>query len=440
MKRLLTKLALAGLAFSVAGCGAKPDNKLQTNAAAENTTPTTLSLYVQGVQLTDAEFQNFFVEPLKKKLPYITIQLVRDGKGSSPEDLVASGSFPDLVFTSNVSLFRYKKLDVIQDVSSLMKEQSFDASRIQPVVMDAIRSYAGQGETIALPFSLNVAALLYNKDIFDKFGVTYPKDLMTWDDITELSRKLTRQDQGVDYVGFDPGFPDNIGGGLTIDYVDPKTGKANLDNEQWRKVLNTMKQMYEIPGYITGKDTYSYGTAVFLKEKKLAMFATWLDQFIGKLEDMHKKGDIINWDVASFPNYKEALGKGREVDVHLLAVSKLSKHKEQAFRVVKEVLTDEVQTLVSRSGRVSALANPEMTKGFGADLESLKGKHIEGIFKTVPAKLRVPSEFDVDFARAQLREAGKNVALQKADVNTALRQAQEAADKMIASELEKRKK
>jgi multiple sugar transport system substrate-binding protein len=57
------------------------------------------------------------------------------------------------------------------------------------------------GGLYALPVAMQPSPLIYNKDIFYKFGIAYPKGGITWNETYELSNILTRSDGGVDYRG-----------------------------------------------------------------------------------------------------------------------------------------------------------------------------------------------------------------------------------------------
>lgn len=98
------------------------------------------------------------------------------------------------------------------------------------------------------------------------------------------------------------------------------------------------------------------------------------------------------------------------------------------------MLSNDVQTLITRMGRVSALNNPELEKQFGAELESLKGKNTEGLFKAKPRQLHIPSEYDKDIVKAKLSKAAKDMAISGKDINTALREAEDTANQAIADE------
>jgi multiple sugar transport system substrate-binding protein len=102
----------------------------------------------------------------------------------------------------------------------------------------------------------------------------------------------------------------------------------------------------------------------------------------------------------------------------------------EAFKVINYLTTKEVEMLASRGGRVTSLSDKEVQQSYGAELSTLKGKHLDAIFKTKPAKLQYPSEYN-DIVMDQLNAAFKSVNLNSQDINTALRTAQEAANKTI---------
>jgi multiple sugar transport system substrate-binding protein len=223
----------------------------------------------------------------------------------------------------------------------------------------------------------------------------------------------------------------NVGRGLSLPLIDPQTGKAAVHTESWSKVFQLLKMSYEIPGYLGDNNKYSYGNNAFLKDRTLAMLPNWLGGLIGPLQELDQSGNDFSWDLAPLPNFPEALGTGREIDLHSMMLSSISPLKEQAFQVMSYMLSEEVQTIIARSGRLSVLANPQLEKEFGAELSSLKDKQIANVFKAVPRKLHVPSEFDKDIAIKRLDEAAKDVAVGGVDINSALRNAQAAIDREI---------
>ena len=52
------------------------------------------------------------------------------------------------------------------------------------------------GNIYALPKDHDTIALLYNKAVFDKYGVEYPTDKWTWEDMYEAAKKITEDSNG----------------------------------------------------------------------------------------------------------------------------------------------------------------------------------------------------------------------------------------------------
>lgn len=190
----------------------------------------------------------------------------------------------------------------------------------------------------------------YNKDIFDKFGVPYPKDGMTWDDAFELAKKITREDGGTKYVGFLVHTPLMLMyNQLSLPFLDPKADRAAFTNDKWRVAFENFKRFYEIPGnpYTTAVDDFPKGYA--------AMAVHVSEKMIG----WKQVNPQLNMDFMSVPTFKEAPGTGLQPNVYSLFVSSVSKHKDAAFEAIAHLLSDEVQTQLSKKGLVTPLVNKE---------------------------------------------------------------------------------
>jgi multiple sugar transport system substrate-binding protein len=191
-----------------------------------------------------------------------------------------------------------------------------------------------------------------------------------------------------------------------------------------------LKQIKDIPG-----NTSTVGAnKSFETDRTLAML-TSAGARVGELEALENQGKGMNWDIASIPYFKEAPGKGYEVAPHNLLISATSKHKDEAFKVITLVTNDERQLAMSRQGRFTSLNDLKAKQEFGADLKSLKGKNLKPLLNYQAAPSAPNSKY-ATLARNQIDPAMKKVLDGKADINTALREAEEAADKAIAAEME----
>lgn len=423
MKRFWPLIMVLTLLAAAVGCSKGTTDSEGGNEKPVAPDPVTLTLYMHSA----FPIQDLIMEAVHKKYPHITIQPQVRQKGQMPEDLVAAGSFPDLIYNSTPWYSEYLDLSVLQDMTALVKKNNFDIGKLDPLAIDAIRMWGDKGELYALPIYRNFAVLYYNKDLFDKFGIPYPKDGMTWKEATDLAAKLTRTDGGVNYKGLDASESYSAVSQLSTPFVKPD-GKANLQHESFVVALNKLKTIYDIPGNKPGINMSEFYKGT------VAMSTFW--NVVGNLEDMHKKGVTLNWDMVTMPTYDQAPGKSFQVDSHNLSISSLSRHKEEAFQVIAYMTSKEMQTEISKNGYVSSLVDPELEKTFGANLQSLKGKNIPAIFKLKSAPLYKITAYD-SIVMGELGQALNEVLENTKDVNTALRDANDRADKLLEQKKKK---
>lgn len=430
MRSACTALLAAVLLSATVGCGGGgPNDEAKGTGPAEETKPqpapepVTLTLYMQSA----FPIQELIVDVVRKKYPHITLQPLLRQTGQLPADLVAAGTFPDLIYSSTPWYSEYKNLRVLQNLNEWIAKNKYEAGKLDPLAIEALKMWGDQGELYALPIYRNFAVLYYNKDLFDKFGVPYPLDGMTWKQAAETAVKLTRTDGGVAYKGLDASSPYSAISQLTTPLVRAD-GRANLLDERFALALNNLKTIYTIPGNSRGRNMQDFYKGT------VAMSTFW--NVLGNFEDLHKQGVSLNWDMVTMPTYEQAPGKSFQVDSHNLSVSSLSKHKDVAFQVIAYLTSKEVQMEISRNGYMSSLTDPEPQNVFGENLQSLKGKNKAAIFKLPSAPMYKVSAYDSAII-AELDKALVEVLTTGKDVNTALRDANDRADKLLEQERSK---
>jgi multiple sugar transport system substrate-binding protein len=365
------------------------------------------------------------IDPVKKKYPNITLDIVPTGKGSQLGDLIAAGTIPDMYTGYTGQMAGLNEMEVFSDITPLAKKMNVDLGRFEPVILDSIRASGKNNELYGLPFNVQLNATYYNRDIFDKFGVPYPKDGMTWDDTIELAKKVTRSDGGVQYRGLDQESFARIFYPRSLNMVDPKTNTAHVNNEEWKKVLELGKKIMSIPGNMRKSSENAINQ--FEKTRTLAMMTT-----INRISNMIEAGKTgLNWDVAQFPSYNDLPNQYGMVDPWIMFILKTSKHPEAAMEVLDVMTSKEVQLQMAKdTAKMSPLKDPELKKALGANIPELKDKHLQSIFKSHPGKNPSFSKF---YGPAQKAIRGNmwDYIQGKKDINTALRDAQEEITKLI---------
>ena len=436
MKRMGIPCTLLALVIStsvLAGCEAtqKKDTAgsgaaaVQAAIAVPND-PVTLTFFVHAVRLTDREFQNFIVEPVKKKHPNITLEKLN----GNLEQMIASGNVPDLILTDNDWFSVLRTLDLPQDLTELNRQFQTDFGKFVPELVQASRQLTDDGNVYAIPFSMNMGALFYNRDLFDRFGMPYPTDDMSWDEVLDISRKLTRNESGVQYIGWEPGFPDAIASPYTQPFVDPQTNKAVIDTDVYRKVFDLMKKVYDQPGFIGPNAQFKYTPKDFIVNQKVGMMTEWSIKMMGDLIDSVEAGTSFNWDMATIPNFEDRAGKGRHLLANMMVISKTSQYKPQAMQVLQTVVSTEAQTIQARSARVPVLTDPAVVQQYGKDFSWLANKNTASLFKFKASPIPRPHMYDKE-VQSIIRAIPKDISVGNKDINTALHEAQEKADKRL---------
>ncbi|MFE5319120.1 ABC transporter substrate-binding protein [Paenibacillus sp. NPDC056579] len=442
MKKLYVTMLALCCTVSLAGCSgsAKPADTPAVSETKPNDAipelskdPVTVKIMASGGMFSDDEVQKYIVEPVKKKYPQITIERINASASKLPE-LISAGEIPDIVANypgpMGSNLAEYK---LIYNMEPLMKKYRFDTSRFAPEALETLKIAGGQDYLAGLPAYTNSFALFYNKDVFDKFGIPYPKEGMYWDEVAELAKQLTRTDNGVAYRGI---FPDGIGRiqqQLSIPFADFNTNKSLLANDSWKEAFTIWGSLFKIPGLTEGD------FAVPNAGKNQTAFASGTLAMIASHSNLLNtlKTSPINWDMVTYPQHRKAPGIGQRLDSPILSISEQSKVKDAAFLVLDTILSDEVQKEMMRGGRLTVLKDEKLRAEFGKGLKEFEGKNLAAMTKlkfAVMTPFKYLPDGEVDKV---LSKAFNAYIIDQTDMNTALRTADEEMNKLIQDKLRK---
>jgi multiple sugar transport system substrate-binding protein len=393
--------------------------------------PYTMTIFTAGV--SQEEFDKRFSATLKQKFPHVTIEYIMSGKGQTISDLVAANKIPDIIRTDVPTLQTgYLDYKIGYDLTEMVKKYKYDVNRFNKVFIDEIVDAGGTGALYGLPVPPYFPqALYYNKDLFDKFGVAYPKDGMTWDELHELAKKMTRVDGGTVYRGFSANpvntLRDNV---LSLPILSP-TADGLHDSAKWSTLFQNLLRFYQIPSN-TIESTSSLEDKAFNKGN------------VALMTNQHNIYLVIppevNWDIVSYPKFNDGPNLMPQRGPAYWAITNTSKHKDEAFEMIMAMLSDESQISDSKLGIPTTLNNPEIAKVLGQSDPIYSKKNMNAINFYKPANYtpkRKMGEVTVPGGTQQnlVGNAFIEVAQGKKDINTALRE----IDEKLKAELEKEK-
>ncbi|GAA4858830.1 ABC transporter substrate-binding protein [Paenibacillus vulneris] len=414
------------LTLFVTACssGANPaatTSKEETPAVKNSQEPVELVVYNASNSTATAEafMDSDIGKEIKAKFPQVTIKFIATGKGTTPNELIVSGQPVDLILCSIFSFPSLADTQLLYDISELIKKNSYDLNRLGPNTVEFQKQFGGG--IYGFPVASAPTALFYNKDIFDKFGVPYPKDGMTWDETYELAKKMTRTDAGTNYYGFATRYPFMYNTNqLSLSYYNPTTQSVQVTDDKFRLFMENFTRFSQIPG------NEKANTDMFGKEKNVAMMAYQIGRW-----------DFDSWDMVSMPTFKEAPGIGPQDYATYMNIASTSKNKDLAFEILRALTSDEYQMKISKAGTLPVVTTPEVIKAFGQSADgsngrNFKGKHVEAFFAKERAKPSFVTKYD-DIIAKRMTTAFNAIVSGEKDSISALREAQEGASKDIAS-------
>jgi len=244
--------------------------------------------------------------------------------------LLASNLAPDVIFINNLYLPVYA--DFLEDLTSYADKNIFYEQTLQALSCD--------GKILAIPRDASNMVVYYNKDLFDKYGIAYPKQNWTFDDLLKICLEFKKHN--IFGISFDetplfylPYLMSNGGGFYEIDsqqsqealefYADLRN-KYNVAPKKSQSASATMAQMF--------------------LQKKLAM------QVSGRwLVPKYRNSADFNWDIINFPNGKA--GSVVSMDASGWAICKYSKNKESAIKFIQYLSNSENIKKMTKSGLIT---------------------------------------------------------------------------------------
>lgn len=309
---LLTSLVLC-FTFIFSACAAADKPKEESYNDEPN--PITLKIHFGE----DENFIDSYIKPAEDAFPYITFEHVE----GEYDDLIAEGNIPDILFFWNKGdAAEAAEYELTYDMTDLIEESGFDISRFDSNHL-AEWQVVSNDEIWALPTSTARFALMYNKDIFDTFGVEYPEDGMNWDEVIDLAEQVTGERNGTEYRGlYMPNHEAPIFW-TAGNPIDPETEEPIwTQSEEVRDYFDLYKRAYSIPGnpYIP-EHWEEDGWEDLFGEGKLAMVAQFFSQ--------PNEEANVNWDIATYPEPENGVASRGWA----MGVSAPSEHKEDVMKV-----------------------------------------------------------------------------------------------------------
>jgi len=277
--------------------------------------------------------------------------------------LYAARLEPDVVFINNIYMPVYQAADLLTDLTPYFKKELDEK-----VFFDkAVANFSIDGKLYAIPRDISNLVVYYNKDLFDKYYVSYPTKDWTLDDMLQKAKKLT-DTSSVEEANLAPrkdlplltsdsptaaqlrknkfsrvvqrsghwGISRSEKPVLWMPYLLSNGG--GVLNEKNEIILDKKESMKSLQFYADLANVYKVApTTVQCAGKQLSQM--FMDGEIAMhvsgrwAVPSYRKNIKFKWDIINFPN--GSAGSIVGADSSGWAISKNSVHKDEALKLIK---------------------------------------------------------------------------------------------------------
>lgn len=377
-----------------------------------------------SIPLGDEFFEARF-GPAADLLDHIEIEQVgHGGSVEALEEMFAENNAPDIIIGDYPPI---EQLGIGYPLDDLVEKYAFDLDRLDQSLLSFMRSLDENGEIAGFPDGNSFYGLYYNKDVFDVLGVDYPDpDVpMTWTELIDLARDMTREAGGTQYYGLQGGY----GVALTQQgaaRTDPETGEVLIeDDPAFKRYLDLVSSLNSIPGMD------SMGENPFAEEQTAAMIIASNNYFQWGW-GAPDPSEIEHIDIAPVPVWEDLPDTRPASNAWPMVIPEYSENKEEAFELLMAYLDNEVQIDMAKTMMLQTpLSDPEVLKHYASEVPQYEGKNIQAYFHGDAAEhLETQSQWD---QYVNIGEAEERIIEDGLDVNTALRELAEEAEGKIAA-------
>ncbi len=397
-KRTLSiALACAITAVSLAGCsgGSKETTAAATEGTAAETTKateaaggqTTLKWSVWDIGSTT--YYQPLIDAFEKAHPDVKIEMVdlgsTDYQTVLATELTGSGSDFDVVTVKDVpGYMTLVNKGVLESLDSYIKSAGVDLAQYKGLT-DQITV---DGKLFELPFRNDFWVLFYNKDIFDKAGIAYPTNDMTFEQYDALARSLAVETPGKEVYGAH--YHTWRSAVQLFGVLDGKNtileGKYEFLKPYYEMVLNDQEDGI-CQDYATLKTSGLHYSGAFAQGNVAMMnMGTW---FISTLMEKIRTGeytDCTNWGIVKYPHAEGVEPGSTLATITSLAIPANAPHKDLAWEFINFVSGKDGAEILAKTGTIPAVMNNTVadlvssTEGFpkndGTSMEALNTSNL----------------------------------------------------------------
>lgn len=372
-----------------------PSNTSTITPAAGGNTEENITLKWALWDYDTTAYWGALVDAYKKVKPNVTIEYTDLGSTDYmtvlAADLSGSGSEFDVVTIKDVPGYAtLVQKNTLEPLDSYISKAGIDLTKFGGIT-DQVTV---DGKLYELPFRSDFWVLFYNRDVFDRRGVAYPTNDMTFEEYDALAREVAETTFGSEIYGAH--YHTWRSAVQLFGVLDGKHSILDSDYSffapYYNMVLNQMKDGIAMSYSDVSTEGLHYSAAFTNGNVAMLNMGSWfISTMINNLKSGEYDSELCgNWGIVKYP-HAEGVKPGSTLGtITGLSVTKASKHKDAAFDFVNWVSGAEGAAVMASTGNFPAITTEEVKsiisglEGFPKDEQSIEALEVSNLYLEVP--------------------------------------------------------
>lgn len=404
-RKKLSALLLSALMSTSIFAGCTKNNTDSTNQNSDGKNIAIVRLGCWGSNDAETKMLDDQIQAFQNKYPNIVIkkEVITGDYLQAIQSKIASKTAPDIYYLDVSLASKFMKEGIIDPI-----DEYLDKEDMNDFFPNLLEGYQMNGKTYGIPKDYNPLVLYYNKDMFEKAGINPPT---TWEELKIAAEKTTKD--GV-YGLCIENDPQRFGA-----FILQNGGKINDGDKpafNSKEAVEALDFYYSFIKNKTGATFKDMGTdwagAAFAQKKTaMIMAGGWVIPY------MAQNAPDVKYGMVTLPKGKQ---NGNLMFTVAYVLNKDSKVKKEAMEAAKFLTGKEGLKIVAESG----LAIP--SRKSMADVYISKFPERKALIDATEGATVANYGLNGSKILDALSKAGEKIQFGKADVATALKEAEEA--------------
>lgn len=290
---------------------------------------------------SEQQFENRYSSLLSIEYPQLNYNIIPTNeliKGKQSIQEWTAENAVDLIYLPPDQIQSFSNNGLIQELDPYIQKTSFPLEAYVPSAVKLMKQY-GDGKLYGLAPNFYSRALVYNPRIFEQYGIPYPEDQMTWEELIEIARQFP---QGLTLsCPTTAHFLIDIAQTQNLQTYTVETEQITLDSPPWTRLLELILDPLR-NGHIALHDLNSNP---FLSGE-YAMAVITYDELI----QLEQQDPSLEWRLATMPIHPADPDSSHHYTLDgMWAIPGKSTESNEAWELIQFFMSDQVAKWSYRS-------------------------------------------------------------------------------------------